>query len=86
MNPAPEYLTKPHASVIYDLKPRSLEGAIRAGRVRAFKIGRKILIEKASIDQWIQAHEIQPVDRRVEKSELQKLMDRAIRIAREKTA
>jgi excisionase family DNA binding protein len=82
VNLTPGYLTKQHAMVIYDLKKRSIDAAIRAGQIRAFKIGKKILLDKASIDEWIQAHEIIASDRQTVKSELQKLMDRAIQHAR----
>ena len=86
MESSPEYLSKQHASVIYDLKIRLLENAVRAGYVRAFRIGKKVLIETSSIEEWIRAHEITPADQQAEKSELGKLMDRAIAIARKRTA
>jgi hypothetical protein len=86
MDLVPVYLTKQHASIISDLKPRMLEAAIRAGHVRAFKLGKKVLIDKVSLREWIESHEITPVDRQVEKTELAQLMDRAIQIARKKTA
>jgi len=82
MNSSPEYLTKRHASIIYDLSNRSLTAAVRRGDIRASRIGRKTLIEKASIDSWIQGHEITPMERRAQRSELAELMDRAIALAR----
>jgi hypothetical protein len=85
MEPSPLYLTKAHSCIAFDVKKRMLENAIRAGQVRAFRIGRKILIEKASIETWIQSCEITPTDRQIVKSELQQLMDRAIAHAKKKT-
>ncbi len=86
MNPEAEYLTKQHAELVFDLKSRKLERAYREGKVRAFRIGRKILIEKASIVAWLESNEITPTDRAVTKSALQELMDAAIAHARRKGA
>jgi hypothetical protein len=82
VDPEPAYITKQHASIVYDLKTRSLEDAVRKGFVRAFRIGRKVLIEKVSIEEWIQSHEIAPIDHQATKSELQTLLSRAIEHAR----
>lgn len=84
MDLEPVYLTKQHASTISSLKQRSLEQAIRNGWVRAFKIGRKVLIERQSLDDWIRAHEIMPMDKQRERSELQKLVDAAVEQAQRK--
>ena len=78
----PGYLTKRHAEIYSDLKTRSLEEAIRKGKVRAFRIGKKTLIEKASLDDYIQQHELTPTDRQMEKSELQEMLTRAVEHAR----
>lgn len=86
MNPSSEYLTKPHANEIFDLKPRCLEKLIREGKVKAFKIGRKVLIERASIVEFIRSHEVTPTQQHIEKSALAELMDRAIEVARRKTS
>jgi excisionase family DNA binding protein len=82
MEPEPAYLTIPHASIVSDLKARLLERAVREGWIRAFRIGRKTLIAKASLDAFIQQHEITPTDRKTAKSELQTLLSRAIEHAR----
>ncbi len=82
----PGYLTKRHAEIYSDLKPRSLEDAIRKGKLKAFRIGKKTLIEKASLDDYIHQHEIAPSDRQKEKSELQEMLSRAIEHARKGTA
>lgn len=82
MDPEPAYLTKQHASAVYDLKERYLEDAVRKGFVRAYRIGRKVLIERSSINEWIQSKEITPTDQKVAKSELQTLLSRAIDHAR----
>jgi hypothetical protein len=86
VDPSPLYLTKQHASVVFDLRTRALERAILAGHIRAFKIGKKVLLEKASIESWIQSNEITPAERVVVKSALQDLMDRAIAHAKKRTA
>ncbi len=86
MDSTPEYLTKPHAAAIFDLKVRALENAVRAGQIRAFKIGKKVLLERASIDEWIRSHEITAATRAEEKSELARKFDRVIAEARRRTA
>ncbi len=78
----PGYITKRHAEIYSDLKSRSLEDAIRKGKLRAFRIGKKTLIEKASLDDYIHQHEITPKDKQMEKSELQEMLTRAIERAK----
>jgi excisionase family DNA binding protein len=82
----PGYLTKRHATIYSDLKERSLEDAIRKGNLRAFRIGKKTLIEKTSLDDYIRQHEITPTDRQMEKSELQEMLTLAIERAKKETA
>ena len=78
----PAYLTKQHASTVFDIKERKLGDAVRKGFVRAYRIGRKVLLERASIEEWIHGNEITPTDRERTKTELQKLLIRAIQHAR----
>jgi hypothetical protein len=78
----PAYLTKNHAEIYSDLKKRSLEDAIRKGYLRAFRIGKKTLIEKISLDEYIRSHEIAATDKQIEKSELQQMLSRAIERAK----
>lgn len=78
----PGYLSKKHAEIYSDLKTRSLEDAIRKGKLRAFRIGKKTLIEKASLDDFIQQHEIIATEKHIERSELQEMLARAIEHAK----
>ncbi len=86
MENSPAYFSKKHAEIYSDLKRRSLEDAIRKGKLRAFRIGKKTLIEKASLDDYIHQHEITLTDRQIEKSQLQNLLARAIDHARKERA
>jgi hypothetical protein len=82
----PGYLSKKNSEIYSDLKKRMLEDAIRRGYLRAFRIGKKTLIEKKSLDEYIRSHEIIPTEKHIEKSELQKMLSRAIERARKETA
>ncbi len=86
MSPSFESLPLGQCESVYGIKPRPVRNAIRAGHVRAFKIGKKILVERQSLESWIQNHEITPAQIQAERSELQLLMDRAIQYAKKKTA
>jgi hypothetical protein len=82
MDPEPEYLSKKHAAIVYDTSVGKLEGEIRAGRLRAFNIGRKILIGKKSLDAWISSCEVTHQEQSAKKSDLRLLVDRAVERAR----
>lgn len=59
-----------------------LEEAIRAGELHAYNCGKKIVIRKSDIDAWILAHEAKPRDSKIDKTDLQSLMDRAMKFAK----
>ncbi len=83
MNIEPAYLTKRESEIYSSLKKRELNRLIGQGRVRAFRVGpKKILIERRSLDQYIEEQEITPQNRQAERSELQQLVNSAISKAR----
>ena len=78
------YMTRRTAAAYIDHSDRIIEAAVRAGQLRAFRIGKKILLRKFDIDAWILAGEVTQEGRGVGKRDLQKLMDRAIETAKAK--
>jgi excisionase family DNA binding protein len=81
---ADRYMTKRTAAAYIDHSDRIIEAAIRTGQLRAFRIGKKVLLRKSDIDAWILAGEVTRENRGVGKSDLRKLMDRAIETAKAK--
>lgn len=81
------FLTKASAAKFIDHRDcRILEHAIRTGRLRAFRVGKKTLIRKAELVAWIEAGEITLTDRAQHKTEQQTRMDRAIEMAKAEVA
>jgi excisionase family DNA binding protein len=82
--PEPAFITKRHAFSLFDMRTE-IERAIRAGELRIFRIGRKTLLCRKDVEEWISNHEITQVDREAQLSELQRLMHKAIKHARKVT-
>jgi hypothetical protein len=54
----PQYLTKSQAQIYTGLCERTLDYARERGEVEAFKIGKRVLLSRASLDAYIQRHRI----------------------------
>ena len=86
MNVERGYLTKRHGALYADVGIGKLEVAIRVGELRSFRLGRKTLLLRSDLDEWIARHEMTPIERQASKSELQQLLNRAITHARKEMA
>lgn len=77
------FLSKRSAAEYSDLGVKKIETAIRLGQLRAFTVGKKLVIKKSELDRWIEAGE---VTRRSEpqKTDLQALLTSAIATARKR--
>jgi excisionase family DNA binding protein len=77
------YLTKLSAAVFIDHKnDRKIEEGIRSGQLRAYRIGKKILIKKSELIAWVESHEVTRENREANKTDLQKLVDGAMERAK----
>jgi excisionase family DNA binding protein len=56
----PEYLTKAQAGEIVQLHPKTIERAIQAGELRAFKLRGKVRISRDDLTVWVAENEIEP--------------------------
>lgn len=86
MDPEREYLSKKHAAITYDVSVGKLETEIRAGRLRSFNVGRKILLKRTDLEEWIASCAVSWPDPRAGKSELKLLVERAVESAKRRTA
>lgn len=77
------YLSKRSAAAYCDLGVKKIETAIRLGQVRAFSVGKKILIKRSELDAWIQAGEVTRAPE-PQKTDLQDLVGRAIATAQKR--
>lgn len=82
MDSEQKYLSKRHAAGFVDLSIGKIEAAIRAGELRAFNVGRKILVRKLDLEAWISSREVSRPEQCSHKSELRLLVDRAVEHAR----
>ncbi len=82
MDLKPEYLSKRHAAAIYDISVGKLMTEYRAGRLQAFKVGRKLLFKKTDLEEWIVSCAVSRPDPLAGKSELKLLVERAVEFAR----
>jgi excisionase family DNA binding protein len=81
------YMTKLSAAAFIDHKnDRKIEEGIRSGQLRAYRIGKKILIRKSELIAWVESHEVTRENRKANRTDLQKLVDGAIDQARKRTA
>ena len=47
---APEFLTRPEAAAVLRIHPITLDRLIRAGRLPAVRIGRRVLLSRSAIN------------------------------------
>ncbi len=80
------YMTKSSAARYIDHDKRKIEEAIRTGKLRAFRCGKKCLVKKSDIDAWIEAGEITRANTQADKNGLQQLTDLALERARANVA
>jgi excisionase family DNA binding protein len=57
----PEYLTKAQAGEIVQLHPKTIERAILAGELRAYRLRGKVRISREDLEAWVAENEIEPV-------------------------
>jgi excisionase family DNA binding protein len=76
------YYSKKAATQYCGTGIKKIEEAISNGKLRAFTVGRKILIRKSDIDAWIQGGEVTRADRMVSKNDLQNLTAKALERAK----
>ncbi|MBN2339473.1 MAG: excisionase family DNA-binding protein [Acidobacteria bacterium] len=74
-------MSKRSAAAYCDLGVKKIETAIRLGQVRAYSVGKKILLRRSELDAWIQAGEVTRAPE-PQKTDLQDLVGRAIATAR----
>jgi excisionase family DNA binding protein len=77
------FLTKASAAKFIDHEERKIEEAIRRGHLRAYKIGKKVLLRKSDLEAWIQSGEITRENHEADRTDLQRLTDRALEQARQ---
>jgi excisionase family DNA binding protein len=81
------FLSKQSATQCIDHKDeRKIEEAVRLGRLRAYRVGKKTLIRKSDLFAWVMSGEITCEKSQANKTELQQLTDRAVDQARKNTA
>jgi len=80
------FLSKKSATKYTDLGMRKIKEGISSGKLRAFRIGRKILLRRSDVDAWIQAGEVTREKQTQDKSDLQRLTDLALERARANVA
>jgi hypothetical protein len=76
------FMSKRSAQHYCDLGEKKIEEFIRTGKLRAFNCGKKILIRKSDLDALILGHEITRETHEADKSDLQRLTDRALEQAK----
>jgi len=86
MDPVPEYFSKRDAAIVYAVSVGKIEAEVRAGRLRAFNVGKKLLLKKTDLDAWISSREVSRPEQCSHKSELRLLVDRAVETARRSAA
>ena len=52
------YLTKETAKFYTGLSPRTLEYAVSGGRLRAFKVGKRVLFAREDLDRFIRQRQV----------------------------
>lgn len=57
----PEYLTKAQAGEIVQLHPKTIERAIQAGELPAYKLRGKVRIRRRDLEAWVEANAVEPV-------------------------
>lgn len=55
-----EYLTKAQAGAIVQLHPKTIERAIMAGELPAYKLRERVRISRDDLNAWVSANEIEP--------------------------
>ncbi len=80
------YLTLSSAARYIDHDERIVKTAIFAGKLRAYRIGRKLLIKKSELVAWVQQGEIRPKNPAQTRNDLQAITDKALEQARANVA
>ena len=57
----PQYVSPARASAMVGVSPRTLRRAIRAGRLRAHRVGRLVRIAVPELRRWVEADAAGPV-------------------------
>ena len=55
----PQFLSRIHAAQLLDVSPQLIDKFVLLGQLRAFRLGRKIVIRKADLLKLVEAGEVQ---------------------------
>lgn len=80
------FMSKTSAAKFIDhADKRIIEQGIREGHLRAFKVGKKVLVRKSDLIAWIERHEVTREGKQAARTDLQNLVSLAIEKAHART-